>query len=99
MMFAIFNGTLGNVLISIFTSGAENAFDEAYFGEGTGDILLDGINCMGNESSIFDCAHYGIGNHDCSHPEDAGVICSNGGQTTPIPTPTLITTPSSFPSK
>lgn len=42
------------------------------FGEGTGPILLDNLQCNGDEDTIFDCGHSGIGNHDCSNAEDAG---------------------------
>ena len=31
---------------------------------------------MGNESRLADCQHQGIASHDCSHSEDAGVVCS-----------------------
>ncbi|XP_033123680.1 deleted in malignant brain tumors 1 protein-like [Anneissia japonica] len=48
---------------------------EAYYGEGTGDIYLDDVECYGNEDSIFDCVHNGIYNHNCVHGEDTGVIC------------------------
>ena len=47
----------------------------AYFGEGSGLILLDNVNCGGSESSIFVCRHRTFGEHDCSHKEDAGVVC------------------------
>ena len=47
----------------------------AYYGKGTGRILLDEVNCNGDESSILDCAHGGRGEHDCFHWEDAGVEC------------------------
>ena len=47
----------------------------AYFGEGSGLILLDNVNCNGGESSIFECHHNNFGEHDCSHNEDAGVVC------------------------
>ncbi|XP_041457465.1 scavenger receptor cysteine-rich domain-containing group B protein-like [Lytechinus variegatus] len=52
------------------------ALSGAPFGEGTGDILLDAVECYGNESSILDCLHDGVGIHDCKHDEDAGVRCS-----------------------
>ncbi|KAG7281943.1 hypothetical protein CRUP_003001 [Coryphaenoides rupestris] len=51
------------------------ATNTASFGQGTGPIWLDSIHCVGNESSITDCGHQEFGSHDCSHFEDAGVIC------------------------
>ena len=47
----------------------------AYFGEGSGLMLLDNVNCGGTESSIFACSHRNFGQHDCTHSEDAGVVC------------------------
>ena len=52
-----------------------SAIGLAYFGEGSGLILLDNVNCHGGESSIFQCNHNIFGEHDCKHREDAGVIC------------------------
>ena len=48
------------------------------FGGGGGRVLLDNVGCSGEEERLGDCPHSGIGNHDCVHLEDAGVICSNG---------------------
>ena len=48
----------------------------AYFGEGSGFILLDNVNCNGRESNIFDCSYRRFGEHDCDHEEDAGVVCT-----------------------
>ena len=60
-----------------------SARGSAYFGEGSGLILLDNVNCNGRESNIFDCNHRNFGEHDCEHTEDAGVVCygesSKGG--------------------
>ena len=47
----------------------------AYFGKGSGLILLDDVNCNGGESSIFECSHRTFGEHDCKHNEDVGVVC------------------------
>ena len=49
---------------------------EGYFGQGTGEILLDSVGCVGDEAGILECSHDGWGVHDCRHKEDAGVICS-----------------------
>ena len=38
-------------------------------------IWLDNVNCNGLESRLIDCQHNGIGNHNCDHRKDAGVIC------------------------
>lgn len=49
----------------------------AYFGEGSGPILLDAINCTGTETSFAKCS-FDTSTQACSHGEDAGVICSAG---------------------
>ncbi|XP_061113442.1 deleted in malignant brain tumors 1 protein-like, partial [Conger conger] len=48
----------------------------AYFGEGNGPITLDDLGCSGSEEALHQCRHRGLGNHNCRHHEDAGVICS-----------------------
>ncbi|XP_074140966.1 scavenger receptor cysteine-rich domain-containing protein DMBT1-like [Sminthopsis crassicaudata] len=46
------------------------------FGKGSGSILLDDVQCDGNETNIGQCHHLGLFIHNCGHHEDAGVVCS-----------------------
>ena len=55
--------------------GAAAAPGSARFGQGSGRIWLDNVNCAGPELNISHCSHNGWGNHNCVHSEDAGVIC------------------------
>ena len=43
-------------------------------------ILLDDLQCNGDERSLLECSHRGVGVHNCDHSEDVGVICPNGKQ-------------------
>ena len=49
------------------------AFSSAYFGSGSGPILLDDVNCIGTENSLLNCGY--TSNHNCHHSEDVGVRC------------------------
>ena len=47
------------------------------FGPGVGEILLDDVECKGNETNILDCKHSGLGISNCFHEEDAAVRCDD----------------------
>lgn len=47
----------------------------AFFGEGKDEIWLDDVQCTGIEQSILKCPHRPLGDNNCGHGEDAGVIC------------------------
>ncbi|XP_068433617.1 scavenger receptor cysteine-rich type 1 protein M130-like [Clinocottus analis] len=55
---------------------AQTAKASAFFGQGDGDIWLDDVGCLGNETSLLHCRHPSLGENNCGHGEDAGVVCS-----------------------
>ncbi|XP_072021373.1 scavenger receptor cysteine-rich domain-containing protein DMBT1-like [Amphiura filiformis] len=65
-------------------AGAKAAITAGAFGQGTGDILLDNVACEGTEATIASCVNRGWGVSDCSHSEDAGVICYPESEILPL---------------
>ncbi|XP_011898735.1 PREDICTED: putative DMBT1-like protein [Cercocebus atys] len=49
---------------------------KAHFGPGSGDILLDNIQCSGSENHLGQCPSSGWSDDNCGHHEDASVVCS-----------------------
>uniref|UniRef100_A0A8B9MP76 SRCR domain-containing protein n=1 Tax=Accipiter nisus TaxID=211598 RepID=A0A8B9MP76_9AVES len=63
---------------------AVSALHEAAFGEGTGPIWLEQVECRGTEPSLQDCwARPGDGGA-CRHKEDAGRLSGSGGVSVPV---------------
>ena len=50
------------------------AIGGAYFGEGSGPIH-GYISCRGTESNLVHCGKGSVGQRDCHHGRDVGVIC------------------------
>ena len=50
------------------------AFRSAYFGEGTGSIVMNDVHCNGTERYITNCTHNT--EHNCNPNEVAGVRCA-----------------------
>ncbi|XP_039543054.1 deleted in malignant brain tumors 1 protein-like [Pimephales promelas] len=72
---------------------AISAPQNAAFGQGRGSIWLDNVGCSGGEGNLINCSHQGLGNHNCKHTEDAGVVCSRAfAGDLDKPTLSLITT-------
>ena len=49
------------------------AYLSAFFGEGYGPVLLDYVNCNGDEASLLNCEQ--VNTTLCDHSSDAGVDC------------------------
>ena len=61
-------------LVLLLYIGA-TAISFAFFGQGSGPILLDNVACTNRERRLIDCPANPIGEHNCNHFEDASVRC------------------------
>lgn len=46
------------------------------FGKGRGQVWTKELQCIGNESQIYFCQGQFTLDHNCSHENDMGLICS-----------------------
>ena len=51
------------------------AYNNAYFGAGSGPIFLDDVQCTSSASKLLECPSRPILSHNCLHSADAGVGC------------------------
>ncbi|CAG2067610.1 unnamed protein product, partial [Timema podura] len=72
---------------SLKFGGPAEARKNGAFGSGVGQIWLDQLLCVGNESSLGECLHSDWGQHNCRHDEDAAVVCSAGDVVQPLDQP------------
>ena len=64
-----------DIVILLSTTGSR-AFRSAQFGEGTGAVFLEGLECVGTETSLLDCPmDTPLGTSLCDHSDDAGIRC------------------------
>ncbi len=61
-----------------FCRGAVQATTMSEFGSGSGNFLLDEVECTGYEDALKDCNHLPWRSHDCLSFETAGVNCKVG---------------------
>ena len=70
------NTDAGVVCRQLGFGSSGRSYSGAYFGQGSGTIWLDNVQCVGSESTVANCSHLGLGiTRSCSHSEDAGVRC------------------------
>ncbi|XP_053374257.1 deleted in malignant brain tumors 1 protein-like [Mercenaria mercenaria] len=70
-----FDTHAANVVCKMLGYGRGEYYGRARYGQGTGPILLDNVDCTGNESILFDC-EIDYDTSDCGHHEDVGVSCT-----------------------
>ena len=73
----------GSMIVSIINGYplchvVSEAIRYSTYGRGVGPFHLDDVHCTGDEESLFQCPHNGLGIHDCGQYDDASVLCYIG---------------------
>jgi len=61
--------------IKILLHAGGIAYSDAHFGTGSGQIVLDDVQCSSSSSQLLECSTRPILLHNCLHSADAGVGC------------------------
>ena len=51
------------------------AYGSARYGRGSGPIWLSRLSCSGNEPSLANCSQSSVQAKNCTHSDDASVVC------------------------
>ena len=63
------------ITILFWIKGSSPHTTATEFGQGTGPILINQLQCSGDESEILNCPYSPFLLSSCSHYYDAGVVC------------------------
>ena len=56
---------------------AMKVYQRAHYGRGTLPILMDNVQCTGDEAQLSHCRSNPTGEHNCNHFEDVSIRCAN----------------------
>ncbi len=58
-----------------YTGSSSDSKSTADYGRGNNVYWLKNVQCVGNEQSIFSCAHDGLKKQDCANGKEAKAAC------------------------
>ena len=61
--------------LSVHSPIGGKAYSNGHFGNGSGPIFLDDVQCTSSASKLLECPSRPILSHNCLHSADAGVGC------------------------